>query len=116
MFDFACAQQRQIDANTSDLEERRRLISSTIANATKKTINNSNCSIINQVYNLKNQIERDEKELTNLGNIQREARKLNEHNQTQRRELAFLESAYEQNDLQLRMAVEKVDSLREQVT
>lgn len=116
MLDLACAQQRQIDANISELEERRRLISSTIATAAaaKRTFNND-CSIIDQVCNIKNRIKRDEKELMNLGSIQREARKINTHNQIQRRELSYLEKTYEHDDLQLRMAAEKIGSLRKQV-
>lgn len=116
MFDFACSQQCQIDANISELEERRRLISSTIATtASAKKIANSNSSINEQLRNIKNQIERDEIELLNLSTVQREAQKINSHNHCQRHELATLEHSYEQSDSQLRMAAKKNESLQKRV-
>ena len=64
---------------------------------------------------LRAQIERDEKELAQLGHNQKEAKQLREHNQNQKRELQQLEAEYAQYEQQLRGSVQKVDSLRNQL-
>lgn len=115
MHEMAVMQQRQIEASASELEERRRLISSAIGPSSSSSTLNQQHSVKGQIDALRSRIVHDEREMAKLGGAQREAKQLAHHNQVQRQELSALESAYTQDDVQLRKAVEKVDSLRKQV-
>jgi hypothetical protein len=54
------------------------------------------------------QIERDERELAQLGQCQEEARQLREHNQNEGRQLRQLEAEYQNGETQLRRTVQMV--------
>lgn len=108
---MACAQQRQIDANSSELDERRRMIA-IVQTATNKTTSDG---ISIQLTDYRQQIQRDENELQQLSAIQRQHRQLCQLNQKQRHELNHLEDVYAQDDKKMRLAVEKVEGLQKQV-
>lgn len=102
---MALAQQRQIDANIAELDDRQRLIAA----------GQSAEVVAQQLRNFRSQIVRDEQELSRLSSIQRQSRALAHHHQTQRRELGALENLYAQEEGNLRQAVEKVEGLKKQV-
>ncbi|KAI1723887.1 ankyrin repeats (3 copies) domain-containing protein [Ditylenchus destructor] len=114
ILEAAVMQQRQIEANVCELEERRRLISTALGPPSpSKTDRNQ--QVGEQISALQSRIALDEREMSKLSAVQREARQLAHHNQMQRQELAALENTYAQDDNQLRKAVDKVDVLRKQL-
>ncbi|KAI1719802.1 SH3 domain-containing protein [Ditylenchus destructor] len=114
LLEAAVMQQRQIEANACELEERRRLISSALGPSSPSKPDR-NQQVGEQICALQSRIALDEREMSKLSAVQREARQLAHHNQMQRQELAALENTYTQDDNQLRKAVDKVDVLRKQL-
>ncbi|KAL3113073.1 hypothetical protein niasHT_013538 [Heterodera trifolii] len=116
LLELARNQQRQIEANEDELDERRKAVA--LFGVAKRTAasqseQQQNARIL--MANLRAQISHDELEMVHLGKRQKEAKKLREHNEKQSRELAQLENEYGRDDEQLRRAVAKVDALRRQL-
>uniref|UniRef100_A0A183C2K3 SH3 domain-containing protein n=1 Tax=Globodera pallida TaxID=36090 RepID=A0A183C2K3_GLOPA len=116
LLELARNQQRQIETNEEELDERRKavaLFGVAKRTAASQTEQQQNARIL--MANLRAQISRDELEMLHLGVRQKEAKKLREHNERQNRDLGQLEAEYAHDEEQLRRAVAKVDSLRRQL-
>ena len=70
---------------------------------------------MDQLRILRQNISRDERELSHLSAAQRQSKLISAQNDERRMELMGLQEIYSQDEQQLRHAVEKVDSLKKQV-
>uniref|UniRef100_A0A914MRL2 SH3 domain-containing protein n=1 Tax=Meloidogyne incognita TaxID=6306 RepID=A0A914MRL2_MELIC len=113
LLELARNQQRQIEANEAELDERRKAVA--LFGVARKTAGSEreqqqNAQIL--MSNIRSQIDRDEKELVRLSLYRREAGKLREYNNRQARELKQLENDYGNDEKELRKVFAKVDTLR----
>ncbi|KAL7073346.1 hypothetical protein ACQ4LE_007195, partial [Meloidogyne hapla] len=113
LLELARNQQRQIEANEAELDERRKAVA--LFGVARRTAGSEreqqqNAQIL--MSNIRSQIDRDEKELAHLGLYKREAFKLREYNNRQTKELKQLENDYGNDEKELRKVFAKVDSLR----
>nr|CAD2168116.1 unnamed protein product [Meloidogyne enterolobii] len=116
LLELARNQQRQIEANEAELDERRKAVA--LFGVARKTAGSEreqqqNAQIL--MSNIRSQIDRDEKELVRLSLYRREAGKLREYNNRQARELKQLENDYGNDEKELRKVFAKVDTLRGQL-